>query len=137
MTFDIYTNRVPFGLLDAEEQAALKAHPGPWEYYTVCSGWTRSHGPVWYEGNAYRAVRAPEEPLWIAPEVWAVLDRKWQWAARDENGVITIFDTKPILYETGWDTCNDLLDVSAFAPHLIRPGTVAWDKSLISRPEGV
>ena len=45
----------PFGLLDAETQAALKAHGGPWEYF---NGTWLDAAPSWVEfpilGRAYR-----------------------------------------------------------------------------------
>jgi hypothetical protein len=138
--FDIYTNRVPFGLLDDAERAALMEHPGPWQTWSHnMEKWYPSDDPAWLEKVIYRAVRAPEEPLWIAPEVWAVLDKKWQWAAWDRtDNRIYVYDSKPKLDSWLWMPTSKCERIgSLFAPHLIRPGTVAWDKSLISRPEGV
>ena len=137
MTFDIYTNRIPFGLLTEDEQAALKAHPGQWEWYNYADGWQPTN-PQWAYSSIYRAVKPAPEPLWVAPEVWAVLDKKWQWAARDQDGQIWLYDSEP---ETSFDTWvfdgDDCMNANSIAPHLIRPGTVTWDQSLIQRPEGV
>jgi hypothetical protein len=138
--FDIYTNRIPFGLLTGDERAALKAHPGPWEYWSKARQWIPCGAPYWFNGDLYRAVKPAPEPLWIAPEVWAVLDKQWQWAARDKTGMIYSHGGFPTKSYHGWENSGDdylPLSLNYFAPHLVRPGTVAWDQSLIQRPEGV
>jgi hypothetical protein len=136
MTFDIYTNRIPLGLLTEDEQAALKAHPGPWEYWSRTQQWKLCQEPSWFNVDLYRAVKPALEPLWIAPEVWAVLDKKWCLAAKDENGKVFFYEEQPEKRSSYWYT-SCCFSQAAFAPHLIRPGTVAWDQSLIQRPEGV
>jgi len=140
--FDIYTNRIPFGLLTEDERAALKAHPGPWivTRYNRPSDWEPATDSIWVDGVIYRAVKPAPEPLWVAPEVWAVLDKKWQWAARDRSGSIFAHGGYPMEETSGWANVFSeyfRLSGSNFAPHLIRPGTVAWGQSLIQRPEGV
>jgi hypothetical protein len=62
MTFDVTTNRIPFGLLTSEEQATLKAWPHGFE---VCSGATSwmSHSsltPNWSTNLVYRGKPAPK-----------------------------------------------------------------------------
>ncbi len=60
MTFDPYTNRIPSGLLTADEKAALEATGGPWEYCTpLAFVWHPSPTPRWYADCIYRAVRKP------------------------------------------------------------------------------
>lgn len=61
MTFDIYTNRIPFGLLTDEEQSLLKAHNGAFEGYS--NGEWVHHKPSWYPRSIYRAVREPVETV--------------------------------------------------------------------------
>jgi hypothetical protein len=129
MTFDPYTNLVPFGLLTEEEQAALKAHPGPWECYGVNAKWKHRTRPDWVEFVVYRAVRPAPEPLWIAPEVWRVLDPCIRGAQSGERGQVWVFDALP------GDRLHRIDNL--FAPHLIRRGTDPWDQSLIQRPEDV
>lgn len=55
MTFDVTTNRIPFGLLTPEEQATLKAWPHGVEYYRFCSStrWTDCD-PIWDTDLVYR-----------------------------------------------------------------------------------
>lgn len=64
---DLTTITTPFGLLDAETQAALKAHGGPWEYFGT-GGWSQAgHPHQWHDGYAYRVKPAPPKPR----ERWA------------------------------------------------------------------
>lgn len=67
MTFDIYTNRIPFGLLTDDEKAALRAHPGKFEASpTHAQRWTECT-PNWVNSTIYRAVREqprPASPPW-------------------------------------------------------------------------
>ncbi len=60
MTFDIYTNRVPFGLLTAGEQSALQDCGGPWKIFDH-DGWREIENPAWFSCATYRAVR-PAKP---------------------------------------------------------------------------
>lgn len=55
MTFDVTTNRIPYGLLTPEEQATLKAWPHGVEYYRFYSGtrWTDCD-PIWDTDLVYR-----------------------------------------------------------------------------------
>ena len=57
--FDLTTNRVPWGLLTDEEQAALKAWPHGWEFFATNWEWDTSHRPDWYSDVIYRAKPAP------------------------------------------------------------------------------
>jgi hypothetical protein len=146
MAFDPYTNRVPFGLLTDDEKAALKAHPGPWVYMDpsdlrdgLAPDWTEIDSADWWPEFVYCAARPAPEPLWIAPEVWRVLDPKWQWAAADNpDGKIYLYTGAPSCGFSTWQCGDDgdyLFIFNVIAPHLIRRGTVPWDQSLIQRPE--
>lgn len=61
MTFDVTTNRIPFGLLTLEEQATLQAWPHGIEYYRFysCTRWTDCD-PVWNTDLVYRGKPAPK-----------------------------------------------------------------------------
>ena len=63
---DLTTITMPFGLLDAETQEALKAHGGPYEWYASCDGWAE-WTPNWDWPNTYRVKPAPPKPR----ERWA------------------------------------------------------------------
>jgi hypothetical protein len=64
MTFDVTTNRIPYGLLTPEEQGILKAWPHGWEFCSVEhpeDGWECTDGkPSWIGAFAYRGKPAPK-----------------------------------------------------------------------------
>ena len=60
MNFDPTTNRIPFGLLTPEEQAALKAWPHGIEYYSCVNYYWRDCDPVWDANLTYRGKPAPK-----------------------------------------------------------------------------
>jgi hypothetical protein len=61
MTFDVTTNRIPFGLLTPEEQATLKAWPHGWEYCSVANDlWLDCEIPFWRKEFVYRGKPAPK-----------------------------------------------------------------------------
>jgi len=74
MTFDPYTNRIPHGLLTADEKAALEATGGPWEVLDPAGGdWAATPQPHWLSRHIYRAVRKPmpvpqEGDVWVHPK---------------------------------------------------------------------
>lgn len=67
---DLTTITTPFGLLDAETQAAIKAHGGPYQYWFPEDGWRDYKGighPTWTVHTVYRVKPAPPKPRewWI------------------------------------------------------------------------
>jgi hypothetical protein len=75
--FDPYHNRIPQGLLTDEENAALEATGGPWEYCDPRQGmWQAVTNPDWFRDCVYRAVRKPL-PVPQAGDVWV---RTSNWA---------------------------------------------------------
>jgi len=73
--FDPYTNRIPHGLLTEDENAALLATGGPWEYCSVRDGvWRPIDKPAWRNGGVYRAVRRPM-PVPQEGDIWVDLHR--------------------------------------------------------------
>lgn len=68
MTQDLTAITTPFGLLDNATQDALRAHGGPWEYYTDYEGWRESKSaPAYVPGTVYRVKPQPPKPR----EWWA------------------------------------------------------------------
>lgn len=65
---DLTAITTPFGLLDPETQAAMKAHGGPLEIFTVAM-WVDSASAHFDGSRAYRAKPVPPKPR----EWWCVL----------------------------------------------------------------
>ena len=67
---DLTKITTPFGLLDKETQAALKAHGGPYEAFQGSGLWAKINDPLWAQVTAYRVKPAPLKPRewWINPE---------------------------------------------------------------------
>jgi hypothetical protein len=61
--FDVTTNRIPFGLLSEDEQAALKSWPHGWTYHSI-DEWLEAE-PQWIDGSVYRGKPAP-----VVTSVW-------------------------------------------------------------------
>lgn len=85
---DLTAITTPFGLLDEATQAALMAHGGPYEYWSVWTemAWSAVGRPEWRPHTTYRVRPAPVEP----PK-----PREW-WIELNPNGsVCCTHDTKP------------------------------------------
>ena len=69
---DLTDLKTPFGLLDPETQAALKAHGGPYEVYVASlelgRGVWKPIDPVWTDALAVRVKPAPPKPRewWVS-----------------------------------------------------------------------
>jgi hypothetical protein len=87
--FDPYHNRIPYGLLSADEKAALLAAGGPWEWRDRDSGeWHAVPNPNWLRDYIYRAVRRPH-PATQEGDIWVALGGRWCFAkSEDEVGVL-------------------------------------------------
>lgn len=81
---DLTALTTPFGLLDRDTQEALRAHGGPYEWFSGVSGWTVSeHDPThWHPAYTIRVKAAPPKP------------REW-WVTQDDRGKLLVFD-KPV-----------------------------------------
>ena len=68
---------------------------------------------------------------------WAVVDGRWQWAARDANGEVFLYTASPELSELNkiWLSLDDNREVTGLFANF-DPGNKPWDESLIRRPEG-
>lgn len=60
-------------------------------------------------------------------------DYKWLSADMDDRGYI--FKDKPKLGDRNWMSASDYDSADIFTSY--KRGNVAWDKSLVKRPEGV
>ena len=104
------------------------------EYYDVidCRWTTASCKTVYLEFN-YR-VKPHELP--ITREMWAMIDKKWKWAAEDGNGDVYFHTAKPLISKSAgiWHTGGDELCRCAL---MINTNGIDWQKSLTKRPEGV
>ena len=133
---DVYSNRVPYGMLTDEEKQQIDAIPK--EELIFTSAYTPA---VWLSGavgnvatTIYR--RRPKPPLIVPDAVWAVLDKKFRWAAMDSDGFVSAFSNEPIVISgaESWGAgsrqpLNYLVGVEADPSR--------WRESLIQRPEGV
>jgi len=119
----------PFGLLDDETKAALKAHGGPYEMFEG-DGWTEVT-PGWTKIYAYRAKPLPPRKT-VYP--WGALDERIKWAAVDEYGSVLVSAEKPFreagrsFWSIGWGF--------AFRAEFIKfeRGDEPWQETLQCRP---
>ncbi len=68
---DLTAITTPFGLLDAETQAALKAHGGPYERFASMGNWVDWPEPDWVPSTVYRVKPQPPKPRewWITRNI--------------------------------------------------------------------
>jgi hypothetical protein len=141
MTIDMTNNRVPYGLLTDEEKAALHDHEkagGEFErrwphglgdaYWEVCAV---VGGPAEY---VYRTVPLPKTQDVIA---WEKLPEWAEWVARDADGEVWVFDSKPDRLSTCWTSDGDddgARRIDDF-PGIVQIGTCDWRDSKQRRPK--
>lgn len=119
----------PFGLLDDETQAAMKAHGGPYE---VFGGEDWHEGPPsWSNTLAYRVKPKPARKT-VYP--WDALDDRIKWAAVDEWGdlLISSGEMYHTFYEDGcrtWHNADEDLSCIKF-----QRGDEPWQDTLQCRP---
>ena len=137
MTIDIYTNRVPYGMLTDEEKQQIDAIPK--EELIFTSAYTPA---VWLSGavgnvatTIYR--RRPKPPLIVPDAVWRVLPEAYRWAAVDKNGDVNVYTLKPYVpADTNrWCDLGSLVDITCFVG--VEGDPPRWRESLIKRPKGV
>jgi hypothetical protein len=130
---DLTAITAPFGLLDDDTQARLRAWPhGVESFANYGAGWFSNPTPYWTSCYTYRARPAPLEPDYVD---WSQVGPAVNHIARDEDGEVWGYEAKPRLH----DPCRN-----ASAGHSVRHadrlfpsyrrGTVDWRDSLISRP---
>ena len=104
------------------------------EYYDVIDRrWeTVSHKTIYLEFD-YR-IKSHELP--ITREMWAMIDKKWKWAAKDENDRIYFYTDEPYVFgnDNYWCVRGGRCIKSILA---INADGIDWRKSLTKRPDGV
>jgi hypothetical protein len=142
MSVDMTNNRVPYGLLTAEEKAALKEHSenyGAFVLYAEDNKAWHPTSPVWVNYYIYRTVPLPAKTQDVI--AWDRLPAWVQWVARDEGGVVWGYDEEP--------ECNGgsrrgggwwMLESSSLRiddwPGIVQIGTADWKDSKQRRPRG-
>ncbi len=135
MTWAIDTNTTPWGLLTPGQDAALRAHKGPWEYWSI-DGWYTLDEPSWERAVVYRAVRPAPTPLVVD---WSMIAPEYRFAAKDGDGCVYVYDERPVWYakDDGWDSAGKGRALDHIIGAVKSWGTCAPEDSLIERPEGV
>lgn len=130
MTVDLTKIDRPFGLLDPETQEALRKWEHGVECFNATSVWCEPINMVFFAHCTYRARPAPLVPDTID---WSHVAPEWKWMARDEDGLVYFYTGKPNMGAYNWDSISEWEYCTAFASY--RRGTVAWQDSLVQRPE--
>lgn len=78
-------------------------------------------------------IKSKPTPLPISREIWSHLDKRWQYAAMDEDGRIFFYNTKPTREFEDWSASSDMSD----CPLNINTDGINWETSLTERPEDV
>ena len=72
-------------------------------------------------------------PLPISRELWGYIDKKWQYAAMEQDGRIFFYHAKPIIDGDYWRAPANMSD----SPLNINTDGINWETSLTERPENV
>ena len=72
-------------------------------------------------------------PLPISRDSWSYIDKKWQYAAMDEDGGIFFYQGKPNRNINCWSSPSAIVD----CPLNINTDGINWETSLTERPEDV
>lgn len=100
MNFDPTTNRIPYGLLTQEEQAALHAWPHGVEYHSFLGNYWTDCFPLWNDDKVYRGKPAPKvTSYWfniydgdrIAGQFWSSQEAP-TWLAKSNCGATMRID---------------------------------------------
>lgn len=95
--------------------------------------WCHSPSNYFNFESTYR-IKSHELP--ITREFWAMIDREWEWASMDKDGVIYFYKDEPCIFDDNnfWSTGDDIYHESILA---INTDGIDWRKSLTRRPKGV
>jgi hypothetical protein len=133
---DLTKIKKPFGLLDPETQAALRAHGGPYEVFAVSNGLGWKSGMFGNDMDQFAALvwRVKPAPLTKPSIEWSHVAPEYKWLADWRSGEGFLFTCKPKVSNSWqWGGCDGKLGrVSAFASYT--PGTCDWRDSLVERP---
>lgn len=125
-----------FGQLSREEKLELMA---AWidgkdiEFYRKSPHeWIGCEDPLWESVVAYRI---KPEPVEMPSIDWSHVHPDYKWLAVDENDSPHLFTEEPEKCRCCWD--SDFGGAGTWMFSSYKRGNVAWDKSLVKRPEGV
>jgi hypothetical protein len=82
-TYDLTTNRIAFGLLPDDVQAAMKAWPHGWELFNSRVEFEKWDTPLWGSTSTYRAIPTPKVTEYVL-----------YW--REEGHATTYFCNNPV-----------------------------------------
>ena len=69
---------------------------------------------------------------------WGILNKQWRYAAKDLDGEVYLYTEEPWVMEgRQWTNARDLYSLTGILSKNLDPHSIAWDKSLTKRPEGV
>jgi hypothetical protein len=99
--------------------------------YLTSDGWYDCQGePSWVTTATYRV--KPKTPLQIP---WDLIDEKYQWAAKDEDGGLCFYEYEPRrrCHYVRWEADEgDAVDASFLVN--LDPDGIPWEESLVQRP---
>jgi len=72
-------------------------------------------------------------PLPISRELWSYIDKKWSYAAMEQDGRIFFYHAKPIIDGDYWSAPANMSE----SPLNINTDGINWETSLAERPEDV
>lgn len=103
------------------------------EYFCkISKTWVPSTAENVIMHRQYR-LKAKETSLPITPEMWAMLDDQWQYAAMDDNGDIYIFTDRPDKRAICWAYgSGDVVEITQILK--IDITGIDWATSLTKRP---
>jgi hypothetical protein len=139
MTWTPETNRVPWGIMTSEEQAAIKAAKHGWEGWVIHLGIievTRIDflGRFPHHHVIYRALPAPAAKPPIDPAIWRFLPKWVMHMAMDANLEWWGYKDKPERFEEFWYSKEGVHNLDQF----VIPSTgFDWHDSCIARPKGM
>lgn len=98
-------------------------------YARAIKKWVQKDYIAFYPDMIYRIAPETETNIELP---WHVISPEYQWAARDENGAVWVYEEMPYQRFDMW------VGYGLSCRHIIhKPGNKPWDQSLIKRPEGV
>jgi hypothetical protein len=128
---DLTKITTPFGLLDPETREALKAHGGPYEYYSL-QGWFPASFAI--SLSPHLVFRVKPQPTTKPSIDWSHVAPEYKWLARDKCGDAYLYLSEPELCQTVWISGGEHTQIArVFASYT--PGTCDWRDSLVERPE--
>ena len=131
---DLTKITTPFGLLDPETKDALKAHGGPYEYYSL-QGWFPASFAI--SLSPHLVFRVKQQPLTKPSIDWSHVAPEYKWLARDADGLAFVFSDMPWAEFNAWvwdgGECEAVCVSGLLSSYT--PGTCDWRDSLVERPE--